>query len=87
MKTTIDRFGRVVLPKSLRDAFDLKPGTTIEIEATEKEILLKPEAVGPFLEDCSGVLVFTGTPIGDLDQIVRMQREARLQSIAGKVRS
>jgi AbrB family looped-hinge helix DNA binding protein len=33
MKTTIDAAGRIVVPKSLRQALDLKPGQSLEIRA------------------------------------------------------
>jgi AbrB family looped-hinge helix DNA binding protein len=33
MKTTIDSAGRIVVPKSLRQALALKPGQTLEIRA------------------------------------------------------
>lgn len=33
MKTTIDAAGRIVVPKSLRQVLDLKPGQALEIRA------------------------------------------------------
>ena len=33
MKTTIDAAGRIVVPKSLRQALNLKPGQSLEIRA------------------------------------------------------
>jgi AbrB family looped-hinge helix DNA binding protein len=33
MKTTIDSAGRIVVPKSLRQALNLKPGQSLEIRA------------------------------------------------------
>ncbi|MGH8318330.1 MAG: AbrB/MazE/SpoVT family DNA-binding domain-containing protein [Steroidobacteraceae bacterium] len=33
MKTTMDAAGRIVVPKSLRQALDLKPGQPLEIRA------------------------------------------------------
>ena len=33
MKTTIDAAGRIVVPKSLRQALNIKPGQTLEIRA------------------------------------------------------
>ncbi len=37
MRTTIDRFGRIVVPKSLRERFGLQPGTEIDIDAHERD--------------------------------------------------
>ena len=39
---SIDRFGRVVLPKKIRDHLHIKEGTDLEVEEQENAILLKP---------------------------------------------
>lgn len=38
MKTTIDGAGRIVVPKSLRQALGLKPGQALEIRAGEGKL-------------------------------------------------
>lgn len=38
----IDRFGRIVLPKSIRDRLGVSAGTEFEVEEQEDAILLKP---------------------------------------------
>lgn len=38
MSTTIDAAGRVVIPKSVRDAMGLKPGTPIDISLVDGRI-------------------------------------------------
>lgn len=38
MRTTIDAAGRVVVPKALRDAVGLAPGTELEIEAVDGRV-------------------------------------------------
>ena len=47
MKTTLDAAGRIVVPKSLRQALDLKPGQTLEIRAGDGrlEIEVAPSPV------------------------------------------
>ena len=45
MRTTIDRAGRVVIPKSLRDALRLTDGAAVEIRLEEGRILLEPAPV------------------------------------------
>jgi AbrB family looped-hinge helix DNA binding protein len=43
MKTTkVDKRGRVVIPKDLREKAKLKEGTILKITATEKGIVLEP---------------------------------------------
>ncbi|HLE40693.1 MAG TPA: AbrB/MazE/SpoVT family DNA-binding domain-containing protein [Nitrospirota bacterium] len=81
MKTTLDRFGRVVVPKEIRDRLGLKPGAEIELDEHGNEVVLKPvEHETPLkLED--GVLVFTGAATGDLMEAVRAHREERLRKV------
>jgi AbrB family looped-hinge helix DNA binding protein len=38
MKTTIDSAGRIVVPKALRQALDLKPGQPLEIRVGDDRI-------------------------------------------------
>ena len=80
MLTTIDRFGRIVLPKKLRDDFNLEPGSQIQIEESGQEIILKPIHGEPNLRLKEGVLVFSGVPLGDLNQALAKHREERLKS-------
>jgi AbrB family looped-hinge helix DNA binding protein len=82
MKTMLDRFGRVVVPKEIRDRLGLKPGTEIEIDEHGNEVLLKPAEHGTPLQLEDGVLVFTGTATGDLMEATRSHREKRLLKVA-----
>ena len=81
MQTTIDRFGRIVLPKKLRDDFNLEPGSQIHIEESGQEIILKPIHGEPNLRLKEGVLVFSGVPLGDLNNAVIKHREKRIKSL------
>ncbi len=74
MRTTIDKAGRLVVPKALRDRLGLSPG---EVEVTADGNALRVEAVpGNGVEERSGRLVIppSGVAIGDDD--VRAIRDA-----------
>lgn len=77
--TTVDRFGRVVIPKQTRDHFGLAPGTPVTVVDAEEGILLKPGAPGVPLALKGGVLVFSGSASGDADALVRRVREERIR--------
>jgi AbrB family looped-hinge helix DNA binding protein len=44
MKTTIDSAGRIVVPKSLRQALNLKPGQVLEIRAGDGRLEIEVAA-------------------------------------------
>jgi AbrB family looped-hinge helix DNA binding protein len=81
METTIDRFGRIVIPKEIRDDFNLKPGSPIRIEESDQVIILKPLQGEVNLHWKDGVLVFSGTPLGDLTKALEKHREDRVKKL------
>ena len=81
METTLDRFGRIVIPKKIREGFNLKAGTSIRIEESEQAIILKPAHGEPNLHVKDGVLVFAGTPLEDISDALAKHREERIKSI------
>ncbi len=77
MKATLDNFGRIVIPKKIREDFNLKPGNLIRIEEGKEEILLTPVEEEPTLVEKDGVLVFTGIPTEDIENQVDTIRKQR----------
>ncbi|MBL8217636.1 MAG: AbrB/MazE/SpoVT family DNA-binding domain-containing protein [Bryobacterales bacterium] len=64
IRTTIDRAGRVVLPKSLRDELQLEPGETIELERVGDQITLRPQRGAGTMRKKRGFWVFrSATPL------------------------
>ena len=80
-ETIVDRFGRIVIPKKIRDVFNLEAGTQIRFEESEQGILLKPVRGEPNLHWKEGVLVFSGSALGDLSDALAKHREARARKI------
>jgi AbrB family looped-hinge helix DNA binding protein len=61
---TVDKAGRVVLPKPVRDELQLSPGDSLELESSEEQITLRPVRGNGPLRKKSGVWVFrTGQPL------------------------
>jgi AbrB family looped-hinge helix DNA binding protein len=81
METTLDRFGRILIPKKIREDFNLKPGTQMRIEETDQTIVLKPVRGEPNLVLKDGVLVYSGKPMGDLEKAIEKHREERAKSV------
>lgn len=82
METILDKFGRVVIPKEIRDDLGLKPGEVIQIKESGNEVVLKPLREKSPLRVKDGVLVFTGSGGGDIADAVRSHRAERLKKMA-----
>jgi AbrB family looped-hinge helix DNA binding protein len=82
METTIDRFGRVLIPKRVRDDLGLQPGTVLQIEEVGQSVQLKPLAEANVLAEVGGILVFTGRAVGDVAAAAAAVRAERLDDLA-----
>ena len=67
METTLDRFGRVVIPKKVREDLGLQPGAMLKIEQHARKISMEPIDEEPRMVVKKGVLVFKGTAAGDIE--------------------
>jgi AbrB family looped-hinge helix DNA binding protein len=77
---TIDKAGRIVIPKSLRDQLHLEPGDSLELEHAGEEITLRTVRGTGTLTREHGVWVFhAGDPISAsiTDGLLRQIREDR----------
>ena len=82
METTLDRFGRIVIPKDVRDNMGLEVGTILQIEKEGKKIVLHPVQGEPQIIEKKGILVFTGTAIGDVAGAMHEHRKSRLKRMS-----
>lgn len=80
MKVTIDRAGRLVVPKPLRDELNLEPGATLEVRAREGRLELEPVAVPMRLvRRGKGLVATTDEPLpkigaDDVREVLESQR-------------
>lgn len=81
MKATIDKFGRIVIPKQLREKFGLAPGSTVHIEEEAMQIVLRSADNDGLLVKEGGVLVFQGKAAGDVDNAIEAVRNERLDKL------
>ena len=88
-KVTIDRAGRVVLPKNLRDELHLSPGDTLDVTVQGEAVTLRPRRSTSPLHKKQGVWVFsTGTPMAsdETAEALRDLREQRDRRNAGETK-
>jgi len=76
----IDKAGRVVIPKPLREELHLEPGDSLEMESAGEQITLRPvRGTGPLSKE-HGVWVFhSGQPLpaAATDDMLQQIREER----------
>src|SRR5438067_2382305 len=83
METTLDRFGRIVIPKEIREDLGIEAGSVLRVEEREDEIRLTPLRDNPPTRVKAGVLVFSGEPTGDLREALKRHRDERAKHTAG----
>jgi AbrB family looped-hinge helix DNA binding protein len=90
MKATIDRAGRLVIPKPLRDRAGLKPGMEVELRYSQGTIEISPPpAKGRVVRE--GSFLVWESPAGTpeitqeaINQAIEDDREERMREIEGR---
>ena len=85
METTLDRFGRIIIPKNVREDMGLEAGAILQIEKQGEKIVLQPVQGEPQVVEKKGILVFTGGAVGDVGSALQEHRRSRLKKI-GRVK-
>jgi AbrB family looped-hinge helix DNA binding protein len=83
---TVDKAGRVVLPKPLRDKMQLSAGDSLALESSGDQIVLRPVRGSATMRQKQGIWVFrTGQPISSasVDETIRELREERERGALG----
>lgn len=84
MQVTLDKYGRIVVPKPARDRLGIGAGTDLTIEVEEGRLVLKPIPQS-VLEERDGLLVSTAEmdPGIDVRAVIEEARAERSRKIAG----
>ena len=85
MELSIDKLGRVVIPKDIRDRWNLTSGSTLDLEETDEGLTLHPAGRWK-LTVRQGLTVLSGghLPAGFAwDQVVEEDREDRIAATLG----
>jgi AbrB family looped-hinge helix DNA binding protein len=85
---TVDKAGRVVLPKPVRDELQLRAGDSLNLETSGDQIVLRPARGNAGMRQKDGIWVFsTGEPISAeaTDEVLRQIRRERELSFLGNL--
>jgi len=80
---TVDKAGRVVLPKPVRDKLQLNAGDSLQLESSDGQIVLRPIRGTAQMRLRDGILVFrTGQPISaaSVNETIRQVRDERAEA-------
>jgi AbrB family looped-hinge helix DNA binding protein len=81
-KITLDKAGRVVLPKPLREEMRLGPGDSLQLESEGERITLRPIRPKSMLKKEYGVWVYQGEPTEtSITDLIDREREKRLREL------
>jgi AbrB family looped-hinge helix DNA binding protein len=83
-KLTLDRAGRVLIPKTLRRELHLSPGDTLQLNSEGEEITLRPMRTKALLKKELGVWVYQGDAAhGSIPDLIDREREKRSRELLG----
>jgi AbrB family looped-hinge helix DNA binding protein len=86
-RLTIDKAGRVVIPKPLREELHLEPGDSLDIESAGEQITLRPvRGTGPLSKEHGVWVSHSGQPLSAsaTDEILEQIRQERdLENLGG----
>jgi len=74
---TIDKAGRIVIPKEIRDELRLEAGDSLALESEGEHVTLRPLHAGTPLQKERGVWVFHGSNSLSLEEANELVGEAR----------
>lgn len=83
VRAKISSKGQLVLPKAVRDAHGLGPGSEVEVESVGDTIVLKPRVRKPrkgrvyTLDEVAGMLKYNGPPVSIRDMDRAIEEEFR----------
>jgi AbrB family looped-hinge helix DNA binding protein len=83
---TLDKAGRVVIPKTLRDELRLAPGDTLALESDGERVTLRPVRSVSALRKEQGIWVFrSGRKLSaeETDQVLENLRQERDRKARG----
>lgn len=83
MTTTLDKYGRILIPKRLRELLRITPHTQLVISEKGNKIIIEPVSAENPYEEKDGMLVFVGELEVGYESLIEQERKRRDEQILG----
>ena len=80
MLTALDKYGRILIPKKLRQQLGITKSTSLNIREEGKKIVIEP-VEEEMLEEKHGVLVYTGELKDKEQDLLKEERKKRMKKL------
>lgn len=84
MLATLDKYGRIIIPKKIRKQLGITVETGLNIEEDGKRIIIEPISEKEPVVEEDGILVFTGKLSSQPEQLLEDDRALRMKKLRGK---
>lgn len=81
MITTLDKFGRVIIPKKLREHLGINTETTLNISEEDKKIVIELVKEKTPVVNRDGILIFTGKLDKKRSDLIKTDRNKRMRKL------
>ena len=81
MVTTLDKFGRVIIPKRFREHLGINVETNLNISEDGKRIVIELFKEKAPIVDKDGILVFTGKLDDKKGELIKSDRNRRMKKL------
>ncbi len=81
MVTTLDKFGRVIIPKRFREQLGINSKSTLNISEDGKRIVIELVQEKKPVVDRNGILVFTGNLEDKKSDLIKSDRNRRMHKL------
>lgn len=81
MITTLDKFGRVIIPKRLREHLGINSETALNISEDNERIVIEVVKEKTPIVNRDGILVFTGKLEKKRNDLIRSDRNKRMRKL------
>ncbi len=83
MVTTLDKYGRILIPKKMRKKMGIAKNAQLKLVQEENRLIIEPIPEETPLVIENGFLVYTGEMPDDVDDFIQKDREDRMRQVLG----